>query len=105
MTIPQYLAQLRATNQQKPAVQLAMPKFVVRVVSHIFDVFALTPLSFGHFELMKGYNVLAVNMLPILLGRKPTNLDETIETGSTAINDLIAIKYKATHHLSTAVAV
>ena len=56
-------------------------------------MFALTPLSFGHLELMQSYNVPAVNMLPILLGRKPTNLGETIETGSAAINDLIAIKY------------
>ena len=93
MTIPQYLAQLLSTNQQKPAVQLAMLKFVVRVVSHIFDVFALTPLSYGHFELMQGYNVPAVNMLPILLGRKPTEISETIETRQIAIDDLMAIKY------------
>jgi hypothetical protein len=46
----------------------------VRLVSHIFDVFAWTPLSFGHFELMQGYNVPALNMLPELLGRKPSAL-------------------------------
>lgn len=68
LTIAQYLAKLRAINKPKPALQLAMPKFIVRVVSHIFDVFALTPLSFGHFELMQGYNVPAVNSLPSILG-------------------------------------
>jgi hypothetical protein len=31
-------------------------------------------LSFGHFELMQGCNVPAKNMLPILLGRKPTEV-------------------------------
>ena len=93
LTIAQYLAKLRAVKQLKPALQLAMPKLMVRVASHIFDAFALTPLSFGHFELMQGYNAPAVNMLPILLGRKPAELGETIETRQIAIDDLIAIKY------------
>ncbi len=72
MTIAQYLAQLRAVNQQKSALQLPMPKLVVRLASHIFDALAWTPLSFGHFELMQGYNVPALNGLPALLGRKPS---------------------------------
>ena len=92
-TIPQYLQALRASNSKPNALKIAMPKFIVRVVSHIFDVFALTPLSFGHFELMQGYNVPAVNMLPILLGRKPTEISEIIETRQIAIDDLMAIKY------------
>jgi uncharacterized protein YbjT (DUF2867 family) len=76
MTIPQYLAKLREINLQKPALQLYAPKFVVRLASHIFDLFAWTPLSFGHFELMQGYNVPAQNMLPELLGRMPTGRGE-----------------------------
>ena len=72
MTIAQYLAKLRALNTPNSALQLAIPKLIVRVVSHIFDAFAWTPLSFGHFELMQGYNVPAVNSLPALLGRKPS---------------------------------
>jgi uncharacterized protein YbjT (DUF2867 family) len=72
MTIPQYLAKLRAVNTPNPALQLTMPKCIVRLVSHIFDAFALTPLSFGHFELMQGYNVPAVNGLAAILGRKPS---------------------------------
>ncbi|HOY69727.1 MAG TPA: NAD(P)H-binding protein [Methylotenera sp.] len=72
MTIPQYLNWLRATGQRKPAAQIAVPKMMVRLASHIFDMLAWTPLSFGHFELMQGKNVPAVNWLPILLGRTPT---------------------------------
>ena len=92
MTIAQYLAKLRAANKQKPALQLAMPRFIVRIVSHIFDVFAWTPLSFGHFELMQGYNVPAVNLLPVLLGRKPAELGQTIVNQVSEFSNLIAIK-------------
>ena len=72
ISIPQYLNWLRATGQRKPAAQIAVPKIMVRLTSHIFDMLAWTPLSFGHFELMQGKNVPAVNWLPILLGRAPT---------------------------------
>ncbi|MBC7756640.1 MAG: sugar nucleotide-binding protein [Bdellovibrio sp.] len=93
MTIPQYLAKLRAVNRLNPAQQLAMPKLIVRLASHVFDVLACTPLSFGHFELMQGHNVPALNMLPILLGRKPTELGVKIEISQLAIDDLMAMKY------------
>ena len=92
LTIAQYLAKLRAVNKTKPALQLTMPKCIVRIVSHIFDAFALTPLSFGHFELMQGYNVPAVNLLPVLLGRKPVGLGQLIESQASELSDLIALK-------------
>ena len=92
LTIAQYLAKLRAINKPNPALQLVMPKRIVRVVSHIFDAFALTPLSFGHFELMQGYNVPAVNLLPVLLGRKPAGLGQIIESQANELSDLIALK-------------
>lgn len=72
--IEQYLTRLRIQNNKTCALQIAMPKIVVRLFSHIFDLLAWTPLSFGHFELMQGYNVPEKNMLPILLGRKPTEV-------------------------------
>lgn len=80
ISIAQYLTWLRATTHRPPALQVAVPKILVRLVSHIFDVLAWTPLSFGHFELMQGKNVPAVNWLPILLGRAPraTGLDERL---------------------------
>ena len=90
MTIARYLQNLRAANCPNPAQQLAVPKFIVRFASHIFDMLAYTPLSFGHFELMQGYNVPALNMLPILLGRKPTGLGVKIEISQTAIDDFQA---------------
>ena len=74
LTIPQYLLALRASNNKKEAIQIAIPKWLVRFASHVFDVLALTPLSFGHFELMQGYNVPAVNWLPAMLGRRPSDL-------------------------------
>ncbi len=73
ITIPQYLNWLRTTSARKPALQIAVPKIMVRVASHILDMLAWTPLSFGHFELMQGKNVPAVNWLPILLGHKSQN--------------------------------
>ena len=72
--IEQYLTKLRIQTNKTRALQIAMPKIAVRLFSHIFDLLAWTPLSFGHFELMQGYNVPAKNMLPILLGRNPTEV-------------------------------
>jgi NADH dehydrogenase len=79
LTIPQYLNQLRLSTKRKPALQIAMPKWLVRIVSHIFDGLAWTPLSFGHFELMQGYNVPAKNSLPALLGRRPSEIGARVE--------------------------
>ena len=80
VTIPQYLNQLRVSTKRKPAIQIAVPKMLVRLVSHVFDALAWTPLSFGHFELMQGYNVPAKNSLPMLLGRRPSEIGARIET-------------------------
>ncbi len=74
--IPQYLMALRKVKTTSNAWQLAVPKLIVRVFSHIFDVLAWTPLSFGHYELMQGYNVPSKNLLPLLLGRSPRPLGE-----------------------------
>jgi len=90
LTIPEYLKKLRANYKLMPALQLPVPKFVVRVFSHLFDVMAWTPLSFGHFELMQGYNAPAVNMLPTLLGRKPMEVGAEVEVGN-ALNDTVRV--------------
>jgi hypothetical protein len=44
---------------------------MVRLSSHILDLLQLTPLSFGHVELMQGYNAPKLNLLASLIGRKP----------------------------------
>ena len=74
VTIPQYLNHLRTSYQKRKALQIAVPKILVRLASHIFDVLAWTPLSFGHFELMQGCNAPTMNMLPVLLGCRPQAL-------------------------------
>ena len=81
LTIPQYLQALRESINKKPALQITMSKWLVRLASHIFDALSWTPLSFGHFELMQGYNVPAVNMLPALLGRRPCGLHMQVTGG------------------------
>ena len=91
VTIPQYLNQLRLSTNKKSAMQIAMPKWLVRLVSHIFDVLAWTPLSFGHFELMQGYNVPAKNSLPILLGRRPSEVGAIIGSDLNSVG-VLAIK-------------
>lgn len=70
MSIPDYLQLLRLRMGKSRAIQISVPKLLVRAASHVFDLFALTPLSFGHFELMQGYNVPAINRLSFLLARK-----------------------------------
>lgn len=79
-SIPEYLQLLRRQQMRKEAIQISVPKWIVRLASHVFDVLHWTPLSFGHFELMQGYNVPANNMLPALLARQPSALGEQRRT-------------------------
>lgn len=84
MSIAEYLTQLRQTKQLKSAPQIPINKLIVRLFSHIFDVFQWTPLSFGHYELMQGFNAPKVNYLPKLLGRWPSEIgwqDKTEQEG------------------------
>ena len=78
-SIPNYLQLLRQARGRGKSLQISVPKCLVRLASHVFDVLAWTPLSLGHYELMQGYNVPAVNLLPELLCRKPTNVGISIE--------------------------
>lgn len=78
-SIPEYLKVLRKTKGLLPALQIAVPKWVVRLASHMLDILAWTPLSFGHYELMQGYNVPSVNLLPVLIGRQPSALGKPAE--------------------------
>lgn len=72
VSMPSYLNMLRRSKKNTSALQISIPKVVVRLVSHFFDVLNWTPLSFGHYELMQGYNVPSKNDLPQLLGRQPS---------------------------------
>lgn len=71
MNMAQLLTALRSVKNNQPAYVIHVPKLLVRLASHICDFFHFSPLSFGHFELMQGYNVPANNSLEILLKRMP----------------------------------
>ncbi len=51
----QYLSALRVSS--RPALRLRVPAWVVRMCAHLLDVVHLTPLSWGHVELMRRDNV------------------------------------------------
>ena len=52
--IAQYLRALRQTRRE--ALTLTMPAWLVRICAHVLDVLHLTPLSWGHVELMRRDN-------------------------------------------------
>ena len=45
----EYLCHLAAN---KPLLHISIPAWLVRAITHVLDIFHLTPLSFGHYELM-----------------------------------------------------
>lgn len=90
--IEQYLTKLRTQTKQTRALQIAAPKVAVRLFSHIFDLLAWTPLSFGHFELMQGYNVPVKNMLSELLRRRPSGVGV-----SKSVDRVEAYSIKSSH--------
>lgn len=50
----EYLSHL---SHKQPRQRLKIPGILVRLCSHIFDVLHITPLSYGHYELMKHDNL------------------------------------------------
>ncbi|BCM26038.1 NAD-dependent epimerase/dehydratase family protein [Methyloradius palustris] len=71
ISMREYLARLRREYTSYKAYVLEVPVWMVRLSSHILDLLQLTPLSFGHVELMQGYNAPKINLLASLIGRKP----------------------------------
>lgn len=74
LTIAQYLQVLRTEYTPTRALQVTLPIWLVRLVSHIFDVLKFSPLSFGHVELMQGRNVPSENQLRLILKREPATI-------------------------------
>jgi NADH dehydrogenase len=70
-TLGQHLAALRVVRHRAPAVRLHLPDAATRLLAHACDLLHATPLSFGHWELLRHDNLPAVNHLPGLLGRAP----------------------------------
>ncbi len=48
---------LRALRGKPPWINIFIPGVIVRAFSHLFDLLHITPLSFGHYELMKFDNL------------------------------------------------
>lgn len=67
-----HLAALRAATGAAPARVLPLPDGFTRAVAHLCDLLHVTPLSFGHWELLRHDNLPRDNYLPALLGRAPT---------------------------------
>lgn len=92
ITIAQYLKVLRQAYGKPAALQIVVPQWLVRLVSHVLDLLAWTPLSFGHFELMQGKNVPIINQLPMIIGREPTALGVKYTSPiNDAFNDILQV--------------
>jgi len=63
-SLPEYLS---ALDNGKRKTQIGVPDTVVRFAAKILDWLHLTPLSFGHYELLKYNNIPKLNALPSLL--------------------------------------
>ena len=70
-TMAEYLDALRALHADRPALRVPVPAFFARLASHLCDLLHFSPLSYGHFELMRRDNLPQVNMLPALIGLAP----------------------------------
>jgi uncharacterized protein YbjT (DUF2867 family) len=68
----EYLQLLRgAESERKPALQILMPNWTMRLGAHFCDLFRFSPFSYGHWILLQRDNVPLPNALPGLLGRAP----------------------------------
>ena len=70
-TLDQHVAALRRCHTMQPALCLAVPNWLARLASHLCDALALSPFSFGHWELLQHDNLPCPNALPALIGRAP----------------------------------
>lgn len=71
-TLAAYFSALR--TRMKPALVVPVPTWLVRLSAHVFDVLRVTPLSWGHVELMRRDNLPCADDLFALrrwLGRDP----------------------------------
>jgi NADH dehydrogenase len=74
LDIAGYFQSLRLRSAPRPALQLRVPDWLTRAASHAFDLLHFSPLSFGHWELLRKDNLPARNRLAEVLGRAPRSL-------------------------------
>jgi uncharacterized protein YbjT (DUF2867 family) len=72
LTVFEYLALLDPGDRR--ATKIVVPGWFAKLVSHICDLFHLTPFSFGHYELLQYRNYPERNRLAELLGRPATRI-------------------------------
>ncbi|MGH1427257.1 MAG: NAD(P)H-binding protein [Arenicella sp.] len=80
VTLTAYLTLLRPNTMDHRALTVKVPKLLARFMSHLCDVFNVTPYSFGHYELLQHDNYPCVNRLSEILGRDATPLGVEQET-------------------------
>lgn len=73
-TLAAHLAAMRALHTPKPALAVAIPAWLARLVAHGCDLLHWTPYSYGHLELLRHDNCPHDNRLPLLLGRPPRSV-------------------------------
>jgi uncharacterized protein YbjT (DUF2867 family) len=72
LTVFEYLTLLDPANRR--VIKIVVPGWFARIVSHICDLFHLTPFSYGHYELLQYKNYPERNRLTELLGRPATRI-------------------------------
>jgi NADH dehydrogenase len=82
LDIASYFQALHLRHAPREAVQRCVPDWLTRAASHAFDLLHFSPLSFGHWELLRKDNVPARNRLPELLGRSPRTVVGAEPTGA-----------------------
>lgn len=84
-TLDQHFAALRSLHTGKPALRIRVPDFATRLLAHACDLLHATPLSFGHWELLRHDNRPRENHLPALLGRAPREVGVAPETAPDSV--------------------
>lgn len=69
--IGDYLQALRGREGRQAAAQWRLPDWLTRLASHVFDLLHFSPLSFGHWELLRQDNLPHPNRLAEVLRREP----------------------------------
>lgn len=70
-TLAEHFAAMRALHSRRPAIRVPIPDLLARAAAHICDLLHWTPLSYGHWELLRSDNCPRINRLPALLGHAP----------------------------------
>jgi uncharacterized protein YbjT (DUF2867 family) len=76
-TMGVYLLAMRGEKLAPPKV-VNVPAIFVRALSHVCDFLHVTPLSWGHVQLMRRDNRPDINLLPELLGREPKRVGKLV---------------------------